>query len=205
MATNTTTKQRSRARGAAAAAPSSIDEQVKMQSIGEVEDVQKTPQKQTSVKAVKKKAPSYELTDSVLVRNGYHGPLIIALPKSGYTLKLASFGDEDYIEIGDLRTLRNSHPKFFKKNWLLFDDPDVIEYLHVEEFYKNALSIDGIDELFNMDIDDAVAKIAILSDGQKKTVAYTAMEKIDLKEMDSIAQIKAFEKALGCALMEDMG
>lgn len=205
MATNTTTKQRSRTRGAAVAAPSSIDEQVQVQSVREASTTQKMQPGQTVIKAAKKKAPSFELTDSVLVRNGYHGPLIVALPKSGYTLKFASFGDEDYIEIGDLRTLRNSHPKFFKKNWFLFYDPDVIEYLHVEEFYKNALSIDGIDELFSMNTDDAVNKIATLSDGQKKTVAYMAMEKIDLKEMDSIAQIKAFEKALGCALMEDMG
>lgn len=201
MATaNSNGNKKNRVKGAANAAPSSVQSVVSEQTTIPVESAEsKKP-----VKAVKKKTINFDLSDSVLVRNGFHGPLVIKLPKAGYTLKMQEFGDEDYIEIADLRALRNAQPKYFKKNWILFDDPDVIEYLHMEDFYKDTLSVDGIEELFEIPVDEAVAKIEKLTEGQKKTVMYAAMEKIDNKTFDRLNDIRAFEKVLGVSLIEDM-
>ena len=208
MATTKTTGTKSRGtKGAAKAAPSSSSTTVKTTSVAEVgETVQVSePAKVAApIKAVRREKPVFALTDSILVRNGFHGPLTIQLPKAGYAIRMQEFGDEDYIEVADLRTLRNSSPKYFKKNWILFDDPDIIEYLHLEEFYKHALSVDGINDLFVIPVDEAVAKICSLSDGQKKTVMYAALHKIETGEMDSLVQIKAFEQALGVQLTEPM-
>lgn len=193
--TNTnSTKTTSRAKkGAAAAAPSAAQENVATVEVVKPE-----------FKAVKRPKPNFELTDSVLIRNGYHGTLVIGLPKSGYTLKMQNFGDEDYVEIADLKTLRNSHPKFFKNNWILFDDPDVIDYLHINEFYKNTLNVEEIDDLFDLPTEELKSAVSKLSSGQKKTVMYAALEKIEDRTLDSRSKIQALEEVLGCSLVENM-
>ena len=199
--TNTNGTKRSRSKGAAEAAPSSIVVEEKINAATQMEQPAQSTQEKR-IRAARKKSVNFNLDDSILVRNGFHGTLVIKLPKAGYTLKMQEYGDEDYIEVADLRALRNAQPKYFKKNWILFDDPDIIEYLHMEEFYKNTLSIDGIEDLFVIPIDEAVSKIEKLTDGQKKTVMYTAMEKIDNKQLGDLNRIHAFEKALGVPLME---
>lgn len=195
----TTTKTSTRGKGAATAAPASAPAPATVST--EVKKVSATKAKTVAAKRAK---PQFELTDSVLIRNGFHGPLIIELPKSGYTIKLQEFGDEDYVEIADLRTLRNSHPKFFKKNWILFDDPDVIDYLHVNEYYKNVLTNEEIEELFDLPEEVMTKELRKLSDGQRSTAMYAAMEKIGDGALDSIGKIKALEDIFGCKLMEDM-
>lgn len=192
------TKTSTRGKGAAKAAP------VSTEPVVPAAEVKKTDGNKSEVTAAKRATPKFELTDSVLIRNGFHGPLIIKLPKSGYTIKLQEFGDEDYVEIADLRTLRNSSPKFFKKNWILFDDPDVIDYLHANEFYKSVLTTEEIEGLFDLPEKEMVRELKKLSDGQQSTAMYAAMEKIDAGTLDSIGKIKALEEIFGCKLMEDM-
>ena len=195
----TTTKTSTRGKGAAKAAPSSI-----VENVVPAAEAKKTSGTKSQSTAAKRATPKFELTDSVLIRNGFHGPLTIKLPKSGYTIKLQEFGDEDYVEIADLRTLRNSNPKFFKKNWILLEDPDVIAYLHVNEYYKNVLTTEEIEGLFDLPEKEMVQELKKLSDGQKSTAMYAAMEKIEAGTLDSIGKIKALEDIFGCKLMEDM-
>lgn len=167
-----------------------------------IEGADKAPSTTTPIKAAKRRKPSLKLTDSVLIRNGFHGTLVIKLPKSGFTVRLNEFGDEDYVELSDLKTLRGSSPKFFKNNWILIDDPDVIEFLRVGEFYKWAISIEEMDTLFDMETKDLIERVGKLSDGQKKTLVYTALEKIESGALDSRQKIKALEEALGVDLVE---
>ena len=87
---------------------------------------------------------------------------------------------------------------------VVFNEEDswVLKYLGVDRFYKNAIDIDGFDNIFKMKPKELEKTIAGLSAGQKKSVAYRAYELIAEKEIDSLSVIEILEKALGIQLME---
>lgn len=179
--------------------------------INNVADVNKTVDLETKplkstvdkpLKTVKKSKPKLNLTDSILVKNGFYGRLIVHLPKAGYDIIFDNFKDEDYIELAELKTLRNSSPKLFKSGWLIIDDPDVIEFLTLEGLYKNTLSLDEMCNIFMLSSEELVEKILNMSDGQKKSVTYKALELIETGEIDSRKIIESLEQALNTQLVE---
>ncbi len=106
------------------------------------------------------------------------------------------------MELLELKNARNSAKDFFEKNYFLIDDPEVIEYLNATQFYNEALSIDGFDELFEKSPAKIEETVAGLSRGQRNTLKYRAKEKIADGEIDSIKVIDALEKSLGVQLIE---
>ena len=153
--------------------------------------------------AVKTEAAQRELKpDSyVTVRNGFNGRLVYKTRKTGERFVWEDFGAEQDMEIQELKNAKNSYKSFFEENWFMLD-PDVIAYLGVERYYKDALTIDGMDALFNMDADEVKKKVSRLSNGQKATIAYRAKQMIRDKQIDSLRVIGALEASLGIQLMD---
>lgn len=139
---------------------------------------------------------------SVMVRNGFPGKLIYKNKRTGESFIWDSLGDEQEMEIQELRNAKGSSKVFFSENWFLFDDPEVIDYLGVSAYYKNALSYEEFDGLFDMNADEMVSRIEKLSSGQKKSVAYRAAQMIEAGMIDSRQKIAALEKSLGIKLVE---
>lgn len=139
---------------------------------------------------------------SVMVRNGFPGKLIYKNKRTGESFIWDSLGDEQEMEIQELRNAKGSSKAFFSENWFLFDDPEVIDYLGVSAYYKNALSYEEFDGLFDMNVDEMVSRIEKLSSGQKKSVAYRAAQMIEAGMIDSRQKIAALEKSLGIKLVE---
>ncbi|MEF9983697.1 MAG: hypothetical protein RR806_03165 [Oscillospiraceae bacterium] len=154
------------------------------------------------LKSIKKAKSKMNLSDMVLVKNGFYGRLVVHLPKAGYDIFFDSFGDEDYIELAELKTLRNSSQKFFSNGWIIIDDPDAIEFLMLESLYKNTLSIENLGEVLSLPLDEMEVKISAMSDGQKKSITYRVLELIDTGEIDSRKVIDMLEKALNTELVE---
>jgi hypothetical protein len=175
-----------------------VKEELEKASVDEIKEAE--PKKPVSKRVVKKELP---LNTLVKIKNGYSGTLVIGLPKSGYDVILNNFGDEDAIELGELRQIRNSHPDFFEKNWILLDDHDVIEFLNVQKFYKNTLNPDEFEELFEKEPDEVTSTLLTMSDGQKTAFARRARQKIEDGTLDSRNTIKAIEKTLGYSLTEE--
>lgn len=140
--------------------------------------------------------------DYVTVKNGFQGTLIYKSKKTGEIFVWDDFGDEQDIELQELKSAKNSSKSFFINNWFLFDDPEVIEWLGMKQYYKYALDVQSFDELFSKtpgEIDDTVSK---LSDGQKKTLAFRAKQKISEGLIDSLKVIDALETSLNITLIE---
>lgn len=138
----------------------------------------------------------------VTVKNGFNGMLVYKSKKTGETFKWDEFGDEQDMDIAELKNARNSYKQFFENNWFLFDDPEIIDYLNVGKFYKNALNIKGFEELFKLTPEKITAKVEKLSEGQKRSVAFRAKQLIAEGEIDSIKVIDALEKSLSVQLIE---
>ena len=138
----------------------------------------------------------------VTVRNGFAGTLVYRSRSTRERYVWDGFGAEQDIELQELKSARNASKEFFENNWFLIDDPEVIAWLGVERCYKNALNFEEFDELFALSPEEITARVALLSSGQKLSLAYRAKEKIESGELDSIKAITALEKALGTELIE---
>lgn len=140
----------------------------------------------------------------VTVYNGFQGRLIYVSPRTKETFRWDSFGDTQEIELRELRNAKSSAKNFFINNWFMFDEEYqwVIDYLGLNQYYRNALNLSDFDNLFTKTPSE-ISKITLkLSDGQKKSVAYRARQLIIEGKIDSIKAINALEKSLGIDLIE---
>lgn len=142
-------------------------------------------------------------TEIVTITNAYDGVLIVPLTKAGYSITFSDRGESADVELSELKLLRAQYAKFFEKNWIEILDPNVLEYLGVDKFYKGYIPTEELDALFNLSDEEMVAKIEQTSSGQKDTIAYMAMRLIESEVIDSKAKIKALQKVLNFAGTEN--
>ena len=106
------------------------------------------------------------------------------------------------MELRELRNAKNTYKKFFINNWFMFDEDWIIDYLGVRQYYKYAVSIDRFDDIFTESPSKLQSIISEMSAGQKKSIAYRAMELISENKIDSLSVINALENSLGIELIE---
>lgn len=138
----------------------------------------------------------------VIVRNGFQGKLIYKSSRTGEKFVWSKFGDEQEMQLRELRNAKNSAKKFFINNWFMFDEDWIVDYLGMRQFYKNAVSIDEFDNIFSKPPEELKKMINEMTPGQKKSVMYRAMELIAAQEIDSLKTISVLESALGVDLIE---
>ena len=80
--------------------------------------------------------------------------------------------------------------------------PEVIDYLNVGQYYKNALRYEDFDTLFDGDPADVERVLNGLSAGQKRTVSYRARALVAEGKIDSLSMIAAIERALAVKLTD---
>lgn len=137
----------------------------------------------------------------IVVRNGFQGKLIYK-SRTGEKYVWDEFGSEQEIELRELKNAKTSHKKMFENNWFMFDEPWVIDYLGVRQYYQNALSIDNFDDIFNKTPSELKKAISVMSEGLKKSVAYRARQLIIDGSIDSRKTISTLEEALKVELVE---
>lgn len=159
-----------------------------------------------SVEVVEEKTvykPKQLEPDSIVtVKNGFNGKLVYTSSKTGERFFWDGFGDEQDMELSELKNARSSGKKYFINNWWLFDDPEVVDYLGMTKYYKFALNIDDFETLFDLPADKLADRISVLSEGQKKSVAYRAKQMIADGGIDSNRVIQTLEECLGIELVE---
>ena len=161
----------------------------------EIESKEKTPTR----KPVAKKVDPHEM---VTVRNGFQGRLVYISKKTGERFIWEEFGDEQDMEVGELRNARNSSKAFFENNWFMFDDQWVIDYLGLNKYYRYALKIEDFDEAFEKDPEELEKIINDMTAGQKKSMEYRARALIADGGIDSNKVISTLEKCLNTQLVE---
>lgn len=188
MATNTTKKT-------ANTKPAVPEETAKTEDA--VAETKAAPQPKQKIRA-----KDVDLNQYITVRNGFQGMLIYISKKTGEVFEWDEFGDEQEIELGELKNAKNSNKNFFINNWFMFDDPWVIDFLGVGQFYKHTLPIDRFDDIFQMDADEAAKVLSTIPEGQKRSIAYRARQLISENAIDSMKLIAVLEKELGVDLIE---
>lgn len=138
----------------------------------------------------------------VTVKNGFNGTLVYKSKRTGEVFVWDSFGSEQEMELQDLKSAKNTYKAFFINNWFLFDDPEIIEWLGMSQYYKHALNTESFNELFSSTPEEIKKTVSKLSDGQKKSAAFRAKQLIQEGEIDSIKIINALEESLSVELIE---
>lgn len=166
-------------------------------SEAEVETVRETKNTRKNYRA-----KNIDPSTTVVVRNGFPGRLVFVVPKTGNTYVWEEFGNEQDIEIGELKSARNSEKSFFINNWFLFDEDWVVDYLNVKNYYVNALDMDSFDDLYNKTSEEIESILSKMSDGQKQSVSYRARQLIQDGVIDSNRVISTLERCLDVELVE---
>lgn len=85
----------------------------------------------------------------VVVVNNTFGRFIYSNPRISTAFDMENYGDEDYITVGELRTMINSHRKIFENFMLLITDilddrytlEDLLVYLGLDKRYEEYFSM----------------------------------------------------------------
>ena len=86
--------------------------------------VNKTP----TIKEEPVRRKQIPLDTMVACTNLFPGTLIyISRKQNGYEITWENQGDVDYLELGELVSMRNSQRAFFEKNWIGIDDDDILD------------------------------------------------------------------------------
>lgn len=167
-----------------------------------VEVVEEAPKKEPKkVKIVAKDIDPYQY---ITVINGVHGRLIYKGLRSREKFIWDDFGYEQSMQLQELIAAKNDSRRFFEDNMFMFPEEDdwVIDYLGVRQFYENALSVDGFDDIFTKSAAQVKKIVYGLSNGQKHSVAYRASQLISEGKVDSLSVINALEEVLDIELIE---
>lgn len=145
-----------------------------------------------------------DLNQYITVRNGFQGRLFYKSSKTGEKFGWSKFGDEQEMELKELKNAKSRAKGFFANNWFMFNPEDawVIDFLGLKAYYKNAVSIEDFDKMFEKSPEEITKTLSSLSTGQKKSAAYRARQLISSGDIDSNKAITAIEKALGIELIE---
>ena len=138
------------------------------------------------------------------VLNGFNGTLCYVSQRDGETFIWEHFGDEQDIELQELKNAKSSGKAFFQNNWFLFPEEYmwVIDYLGMRQFYKNALNLEQFDELLDKTPEEIRETVSAMPDGQKASLRYRVLELLANDGIDSRKVIAALEEALGVQLVE---
>lgn len=164
--------------------------------------VHETEQQPVQKPSVKMKPKNIDPDSTVVVKNGFQGKLVYKSKKTGEVFEWEEFGDEQEMELAELRNAKTSAKKFFINNWFMFDDPEIIDYLGLSQYYKFTLNVDGFDDIFSRDPNEVGVILDKLSVGQKRSVAYRAKQLVSDGKIDSHRLMKKLEDHLGIELIE---
>lgn len=140
-----------------------------------------------------------DLNMLITVKNGYHGTLVYVSPRTREQFIWNSFGDEQELELKELRSIKSTNKSFYENNYFMFDDEFswVIKYLGLTKYYEHAIGMKGFDDLFTSTPAEIKSVVGKMSSGQKKSLVYCVREKIASGEIDSMKVVNALEDALG--------
>lgn len=167
----------------------------------EIEAKYKSTVKENNKKS--KSSVKIPLDLEVPVTSNYTGKLIFISKKSnGYSVEWDEYGMTEYMEIGELLSMRNTDKRFYEDNWIVIEDTDeytaddIYKFLKVDRYYKQVYTPDNIDSFFKLTPNEMVKCIGVLSKGMKECIAVKAQAMINEGTLDSNKQIDALSEAL---------
>ena len=140
----------------------------------------------------------------IIVKNGFHGQLVYESPRTHELFVWNALGDEQEMELRELRNVKSASKAFFENNWFVFDEEYewVIPYLGLSRYYENAVDLEKIDEVLNKPTKQVKEIVEKMSKGQKNSLRYRVLDLMKDGKIDSLKTVTMLEEVLGVSLTE---
>jgi len=161
----------------------------------------------TSEPVIKERPKKKEIDMDSLVEvyNGTNGILVVEDKKTGETWTFTRYGDTDFISVGQLRSIKNSHSKILTSPWLMINDPEVVDFLGLTKLYENVIHPESLSGIFELNDLEFVEKIRKLPVGCKELVINKAIELADAEDdRMTIRKARAIKEAFGVAVFKEL-
>lgn len=155
---------------------------------------------ETPVKPARKQKVEIDRNELVSCRNVTDGQLIYKSRKTGLTTIWMNYGDTDFLDVGELLTMKASQPKFLNDVWLVIDDEDIVEFLGLKHIYKNLVDTEDIDAFFDKTPSEMEQALIKLPKGLKETIGTRARKLVESEELYDNRKISVLEDNLNIGL-----
>ena len=144
----------------------------------------------------RRKAMQIDLNEMICVRSVTKGGVIYISPKTGMQVTWEDAGVEEYIEFGELLTMKASRPRFLNEPFIVVDDEECAEVLGLTKMYETIAGVDDLDVFFSQKPDVIEAKLDKVPKGIKKLIGDKSRELVQKGELFDIRKIKILESKL---------
>ena len=117
----------------------------------------------------------------------------------GYRVYWDGYLSEAWMEYKELINMRNTYRAFFERPWIICDW-DVLEDLRVDQYYKNIIDLENLDDVFKKTPKELEKTLKEIPDGIKALIVDRAFELRREKKLDSLSVIETIEKTLNVDL-----
>ena len=157
----------------------------------------KVVEKITKTSNVRPQRDMNELIKVVCITNA---PLVYeSKSQLGYRVYWDGYLSEAWMEYKELINMRNTYRAFFERPWIICDW-DVLEDLRVEQYYKNIIDLENLDDVFKKTPKELEKTLKEIPDGIKALIVDRAFELRREKKLDSLSVIETIEKTLNVDL-----
>jgi ribosomal protein S13 len=173
-----------------------------------INNVDKTELKDTleNIQPIQKPKSQWkpDLLRMICIKNISRGKLIYKSKRQmGYTIEWAKKGDENYIELGEFISLKNTDRRFITEPWIRIvedDEIEILQYANVLQYYKEILGIENVGDILTLDFEKFKKKFDKLPEGYKNAVVEQAADMIKSGTLDSIRIKNYIEQTMGIEL-----
>lgn len=142
----------------------------------------------------------------VEVASNTAGRLVYVSKKTSERFEWTRLDDTNWMTIDELTTMRNTQRGFFENNWVKIvgeDADEIIKYLRLDKYYENFVDMSDLRSILTLNRDEIVDKVSGLKTEIKDAIASAAKQAITDGELADLTAIRALEKAIGYALLEN--
>lgn len=143
----------------------------------------------------------FDSDEGVICRSVTVGGLSMPGVKSGNHYRWTEYGDTTEVEYKDLASLVRSKSQYIFNPYFVIEDEDFIaEFPQLKQFYDESYTIEDLEALLALSVNDMVANIETLPNGAKETLKNIASTQIGNGKLDSVKKIKALDNIFGTEL-----
>lgn len=157
---------------------------------------EKQPQKFSRMKK-----PTLDKNELIPVMNITNGPLLYTSLKTGMSVKFEQYGDVEYLEVGELLTMRSSQKRYLEEPWMLIMDEEIVNYLGLDKLYQKLISPQNVDKIFTFDQPTFQEVIENAPMGYNQLIISRAKQRLKDGSLDSLAKIKILEEKFNIQLV----
>lgn len=148
------------------------------------------------VKPTRQKKAQIDRDELVACRNVTGGRLTYISKKTGLETVWTEHDDVEFIDVGELLTMKSSQPKFLKHPWIVVDDEEVAEYLGLKQLYKDMADTEDLDAFFEMSTQKMSEVLDKVPQGTKDAIGVLARQKIEEETLYDNRKIRLLEDKL---------